>query len=70
MAGNEIGRAMMEFLSEENLHKLNTKRLLGLYKSLREAVRWNGHWDASYMDKVIAYRNLVKEILNTREHVK
>lgn len=70
MAGNEIGRAMMEFLSEENLHKLNTKRLLGLYKSLREAIRWNSHWETSYMDKVIAYRNLVKEILNTREHVK
>ncbi len=60
----------MTFLFEKQLKRLNTKRLLALYKSIRSAVIWNGHWELEYMTQVVKYRDLIKEILGTRGHVK
>ena len=79
----------MEFLTTEQLNKLNTRRLLGLKKSVDEKIRhslrqnYDGYYDTTpvedmslfdlvvYYDlqKLYSYKNEIKNILSTREHI-
>ena len=82
----------LRMLTEIQLNKLNTRRLLGVLKSARaveqsEIQRWEsqgwccevckeyvgGDWETEVGIRVkpfTDYKNLVKSILSTREHVK
>ena len=58
----------MEVLSLERLEKLSTKRLKALYKAVRNKTRY-GLGDYSNANEIIGYKNAIKEILDTREHI-
>lgn len=67
MAWNEVGGTVMEFLSEERLHKLTTKRLLALHRSVRQKMRGTvAFWYRDDQDKLTEYRYFIKKILYTR----
>lgn len=79
----------MEFLTTEQLNKLNTRRLLGLKKSVDEKIRhaqrqnYDGYYDTTPVEdmslfdlvvyhelqKLYSYKNEIKNILSTREHI-
>lgn len=75
----------INILSIENLKKTNTSRLLGILRSVTakisfldnsnpdidEEYEWGIIWSGfkSTKENLIKYRNQIKEILKTREHV-
>lgn len=64
------------FLTQDQLEKLTTQRLLALYKKWRVLERraW-AYWGNTtipphaYEKRVVEYTMLIKSILDTREHV-
>ena len=59
----------MNYLSDEQLNKLTTQRLLALYKSVRKNIKEFYNWDESDIARAIDYNKKIKIILNTRPHL-
>jgi hypothetical protein len=59
-----------EQLTDEQLNKLPTPRLLQLYKVKRSFTpSWAGADKPNYLSKSNEYTSRIKAVLNTREHV-
>jgi hypothetical protein len=65
----------MKYLTDVELKELSTKRLLALYKKVREIFRKRDSLlspDHEYNDETVQimfYKDRIKQILNTREDV-
>ena len=57
----------MKILSEIELQKLPTKRLLALYKKVRDLVKQSEEYDDRI--ELFVYKDEIKKILDTREDV-
>lgn len=56
----------MTRLTDEQLRKLSTKRLLTYFKKHRNTICWDDLEDGEEPDE---YMNRIREILSSREHV-
>jgi len=55
----------MKILSEQELQKLTTKRLLALFKKVRDLVKQSEEYDDRI--ELFVYKDEIKKILDTRE---
>lgn len=64
------GNPWLERISDERLGKMSTNNLLSLYKKLRSAKWGYREWDKPMGPDMVEYLDMIKTLLDIREHVK